>query len=380
MSYCRNKMQTEDIEEIKYLLKNKKWDKVILLLNHIGSDTVFTYTSYYKAYNNLREYSLMEKYLDKLLELKIDNATIWKDKGLCLQRRNENNQALECFSKAIELAPDIASFYAIRGKLFSILEDYPHAIADYKKAVELNTANIPWLKLLGDCLIQNKNFVEAKKVFAKLLKLDNSFKYTAVYHALDEMIKSGAENVPSIYYDIIFKNSEKYLANSNTSIYIKVWKHIIELTKKNKIKKVLDLGCGPGQFAEFLNTNIDDITYTGIDFSIEAISIAKYRCPNFQFITDILPIKNLATLYEFDVVICTEVLEHVTFDIEILETIPLDTMVIASVPNFNSFGHVRYFKSEKEVRERYEKYFQVLSIHPFYLSEKNIIWLMHGIR
>lgn len=47
-----------------------------------------------------------------------------------------------------------------------------------------------------------------------------------------------------------------------------------------------DIGCGPGHFAELLNHQERNITYTGIDYSCVAIEMAKRKAlpGNYQFI------------------------------------------------------------------------------------------------
>jgi len=370
-----------DIQFVKQLLLEKKWNDIILYLEEDSSTkNIFVLTSLYKAYNNLKQYDTMEEYIDKILEIKDNNPTIWKDKGLCCQRRSESESAITCFSKGIELASDISSFYALRAKSFVELNRNMDAIKDYKKALKLNPNNVTWLKYLGNILIKNNQIADAVEVYKQILLYDKSFYYQAIYDELENMIKHNTEDITSNYYDKIFINSEKYLSSPEQSIYSSIWLHIAEIIKRNKFKNILDLGYGPGQFAEFLQNRFTQLHYTGVDFSKEAVVIAEKRCSDYIFEKKTLPIKNLDRLYDFDVVICTEVLEHVTFDIEILESIPCNIPIICSVPNFDSFGHVRFFKSEEEVRTRYAEYFKKLSIQLFNLSQQNVIWLLYGYK
>ena len=368
-----------DIQFVKQLLLEKKWNDIILYLEeHSSVKNIFVLTSLYKAHNNLKQYDVMEEYIDRILEIKDNNPTVWKDKGLCYQRRSEWASAVKCFSRAIELAPDISSFYALRAKSSFELNHNTDAITDYKKALKLNPNNVTWLKYLGNILIKNNQISDAVEIYKQILVHDKSFYYQAVYDELENMLKYNTEDITSKYYDKIFTNSEKYLSNPEESIYSPIWLYIAEIIKTNKFKNILDLGCGPGQFAEFLQNRFTQLHYMGVDFSKEAVAIAEQRCPDYIFEKKTLPINNLDKLYDFDIVICTEVLEYVTFDIEILESIPSDVSIICSVPNFDSFGHVRFFKSEEEVRTRYAKYFKNLSIQSFNLSQQNIIWLLYG--
>jgi ubiquinone/menaquinone biosynthesis C-methylase UbiE len=77
--------------------------------------------------------------------------------------------------------------------------------------------------------------------------------------------------------------------------------------------KVLDAGCGEGHLIEKLYKNLPTKTnsYYGIDITKVAIKKAKKKCPYARLkVGDVTEI-NFADEF-FDVVICTEVLEHVS--------------------------------------------------------------------
>lgn len=46
-------------------------------------------------------------------------------------------------------------------------------------------------------------------------------------------------------------------------------------------------------------------------------------------------------------------LEHIAFDLEVVEQWPAGTYCVCSVPNFDAENHVRHFRSEDQVRQRY---------------------------
>ena len=58
--------------------------------------------------------------------------------SIALHQRGEHKQAVDSYSRAIELAPKRAEFYNSRGATMSILKDYQRAIADFDKAIELD--------------------------------------------------------------------------------------------------------------------------------------------------------------------------------------------------------------------------------------------------
>lgn len=76
--------------------------------------------------------------------------------------------------------------------------------------------------------------------------------------------------------------------------------------------KVLDAGCGAGDFVEALNFYRPDLELYGIDISNKAIKIAKERVKIAKFIVgsvEKLPFKNNS----FDAVLSFDVIEHVEF-------------------------------------------------------------------
>ena len=62
----------------------------------------------------------------------------------------------------------------------------------------------------------------------------------------------------------------------------------------------------------------------------------------------------------------------------ILEAIPVGTFIVASVPNFNSFGHIRLFRTAEEVYQRYGSLIENIQVQANSVNQHSIIWLMYG--
>lgn len=76
--------------------------------------------------------------------------------------------------------------------------------------------------------------------------------------------------------------------------------------------KVLDMGCGVGDFCEAINFYRPDLEVYGIDISKKAIEVAKTRVKNAKFeVSDAqkLPFKDSF----FDAVLCFDLIEHIQF-------------------------------------------------------------------
>jgi 2-polyprenyl-3-methyl-5-hydroxy-6-metoxy-1,4-benzoquinol methylase len=116
---------------------------------------------------------------------------------------------------------------------------------------------------------------------------------------------------------------------------------------------IVDLGCGTGRFAKLLQLN-GYTRYLGIDFSARRIEEARSYVPAFRFEVGNVLDPSLRSLWQgYDVFVLTEVLEHIEDDRALIQSIPEGRLVVFSVPNFNSAGHVRRFEGHEQVRARY---------------------------
>lgn len=165
----------------------------------------------------------------------------------------------------------------------------------------------------------------------------------------------------SIYYDKKFLEYEHWKEHYSKSKYYPLWAIIVERIKRSECNNVLDIGCGPGQFANYLYDQWDGV-YTGVDFSYERIKFARTNCPNYLFINgDVFKDVDIYKR-DYDAVVCLEFLEHIENDINVLINIQSGTYLLATVPNFPLEQHVRYFENHMDVIERYGKYIQNIQV------------------
>jgi tetratricopeptide (TPR) repeat protein len=185
------------------------------------------------------------------------------------------------------------------------------------------------------------------------------------------------------FYNSVYQSSEKYKKKPELiEYYYEVWCEGINLIKNHvsQPKNIIDLGCGPGHFASLLASNLDTLDkYEGYDFSDTAINMAQSlvcQDDRFNFYEQNLrefnfpKEKNLVvTMYEF--------LEHISFDLELISKIPPGTWTVFSVPSYDSAGHVRWFDSLQEVKNRYERLIKIESVYTCKVK-KNKIYLCMG--
>jgi 2-polyprenyl-3-methyl-5-hydroxy-6-metoxy-1,4-benzoquinol methylase len=157
------------------------------------------------------------------------------------------------------------------------------------------------------------------------------------------------------YYNAIFKESESYQCDYKNSKYYFIWAYIVQALRKIPNPKILEIGCGTGQLAHYLyDEGFHD--YYGFDFSEEAVKIARRRVPLSFDIANALD--GIAYDRDYNVVIATEVFEHIENDKAILKNIKRGAHVFISLPTFNSPAHVRCFKTSISILHRYYNFIE----------------------
>ena len=179
------------------------------------------------------------------------------------------------------------------------------------------------------------------------------------------------------WYDESFPT--QYLNHYTKSNYYALWAIIGDRIKHARFKSILDLGCGAGQMATFLR-DLGVSRYLGIDFSPRRIQRAKAICPEFDFaVADLFETPAFETR-DYDCVVCTEVLEHLNQDLDLIKRVRGGTRFLASVPNFPWESHVRHFENADMVTERYGDILSEICVHTHRASEGgHTFFLIDGI-
>lgn len=157
-------------------------------------------------------------------------------------------------------------------------------------------------------------------------------------------------NTLSEEYNSIYANPKyHYQKHYTSSPYLNVWNKVASYI--NNEEKVIDVGCGPGQFMELLKDR-GVKSYLGYDFSRTALEIARSKNLSPDYKVEYLDLYKMKPLPEADVYTLIEVLEHIKPDREVIDLIPGGKIII-TVPNYLGGSHVRKFDTEEAVLERY---------------------------
>jgi 2-polyprenyl-3-methyl-5-hydroxy-6-metoxy-1,4-benzoquinol methylase len=195
-----------------------------------------------------------------------------------------------------------------------------------------------------------------------------------------EQLKPGKER-DATWYDNMFAGSEEYHRPYYSSIYYHLWTVIADRIRRSSTTGVLEIGCGPGQFASLL-WEVGIKQYVGLDFSPKAVEMARQTVPGFVFTVGDARVSTVYETATYDILVCTEVLEHISDDLLIVSRFKPGCRCIGTVPSFPHASHVRFFSSCDEVRRRYGPYFRDFDIVTFKAAHSpgQVFYLFEGVR
>lgn len=183
------------------------------------------------------------------------------------------------------------------------------------------------------------------------------------------------------WYDALYETSENYNCHYTKSHYYFLWAVIVDRMRLAGIRSILEIGCGPGQLAAFLmDQGVSQ--FVGLDFSPKAIDIARKNVSRGSFVVADARSPEIHHQVDHEVVICTEVLEHIEDDFGVLSRFLPGKRCICSVPNFPHESHVRHFHDAAEMIARYGPFFRDLDV--FTLKSPRLVtdefFLFDGVR
>lgn len=147
------------------------------------------------------------------------------------------------------------------------------------------------------------------------------------------------------------------------SNYLPLFTEVHRLLTQRGCRSVLEVGCGTGAFAHLLRDKSPAVRYRGFDFSPVAVgrSAARLGTTDSFFVADARREESYAG--QWDAIVCTEVLEHIDADLEVVARWRRDMYCVCSVPNFDADNHVRFFRHEDEIKQRYGDLIEIERVH-----------------
>ena len=183
------------------------------------------------------------------------------------------------------------------------------------------------------------------------------------------------------FYDASFSSNPDWALHYTASPYYFVWTVLIDRIRRRAAPRILEIACGPGQLARAIHDAVPVASYVGLDFSSVAIALARRANPDLDFRCDDALTTTLLAASDYDLVVCTEFLEHVESDRDVIGRARRGAMFLGTVPNFPYVSHVRHFRDVNEVSQRYAELFDDFSVVAIKANEDGkTFFLLEGRR
>lgn len=166
--------------------------------------------------------------------------------------------------------------------------------------------------------------------------------------------------------------------SKNTQNYPETYARIIRIINEQKPSNVIDIGCGCGTLVRKIRAEFPDMKIRGFDISDVAINMCTELCSGFIGWVGKFPEQAIDIPETYDMIIMTELLEHITDDYKTIEATTLmlkkDGIFVCSVPD-NKLSpdqektHVRMYNYES-LNKLLSKYYDIIQIEKLNQDEK----------
>jgi protein O-GlcNAc transferase len=120
--------------------------------------------------------SAIEEY-SKAVKLRPDLAETYNNLGVAQKRKGQLERAAGNFSRALERRPDYSPALSNRGWVFVEQEKWPEARKDFERALAIDPENQGALQGLARVLEQTKDYAGAQKILRQLISRSPNFVY-----------------------------------------------------------------------------------------------------------------------------------------------------------------------------------------------------------
>ena len=176
---------------------------------------------------------------------------------------------------------------------------------------------------------------------------------------------------------------DSYLKKRAIIEYEPLYDQVVKfLPPPNDGMTVVDMGSGVGYLArKLMARGYPECQYLGIDYAPKMVEKAKELVPGCRFIlANLKDEETREACRDFRIFVLAEVLEHIEDDGLVLEAISPGSLVVMSVPNFDSKAHVRRFANRKKVMKRYEPYLIFEASTVIEISRRKRIFVFRAVR
>lgn len=158
------------------------------------------YISLAEVKYHLKDYEKAELYYSIYLKKHPKDFDTYSDRGHVRMERLSVNEAIEDYSKAIDLNPNKQyKDYLDRGKAKYLIQLYDSANSDFNNAIEINPNSLDLLYSLGTFFVEKEKFNEAIGYFDKVLILDSANSRAFLYRGFS---KNGLERFEEALTDL----------------------------------------------------------------------------------------------------------------------------------------------------------------------------------
>ncbi len=152
-------------------------------------------------------------------------------------------------------------------------------------------------------------------------------------------------------------NNSKFLVGYATSKRIEGYNDVIDIMEHNSLFQdscsIIDIGCGTGHFLCEVSKRYPLVKLTGTDFSEESINVSRATTPQADLFTSDIYADYISS-EKFDIVLCSEVLEHLLYPqkalVNLSKYLSVDTSaLVLTVPNgrVDTYqGHINFWSIE----------------------------------
>lgn len=178
---------------------------------------------------------------------------------------------------------------------------------------------------------------------------------------LDSIQQQQEDEFSFPYHYVVKRSSDGFSQCFNDTWginYLATIEYLLQRIERESFTSVVDVGCGDGRFTKELRQRFPNRRITGLDYSSQAIALARVMAPGIDF--QCVDIMRHSIGEKYDLAVLMEVYEHVSPDIcpgfcsSLAALINCGGILYLTVPHVNKnieYKHYRHFTSDILVQE-----------------------------